>query len=95
MVAPDVTGSGLRAHQARRFDPGQQERTDYAMAIASYAAPFNLTGSPVVVMPAGRNVDGLPIGVQLVGRRWDDDRLLAVADRVAGILGGFRAPPGY
>jgi amidase len=46
-------------------------------------------------MPAGRNVDGLPIGVQLVGRRWDDDRLLAVADRVAGILGGFRAPPGY
>jgi len=75
--------------------PVNRERTDYAMAIASYAAPFNLTGSPVVVMPAGRNVDGLPIGVQLVGRRWDDDRLLAVADRVAAIIGGFRAPPGY
>lgn len=75
--------------------PVNRERTDYAMAIASYAAPFNLTGSPVVVIPAGRTADGLPIGIQLVGRRWDDDRLLAVAERVATILGGFRAPPGY
>jgi amidase len=75
--------------------PVNQERTDYAMAIASYAAPFNLTGSPVVVIPAGRNAEGLPIGLQLVGRRWDDDRLLAVAERVGAILGGFRPPPGY
>jgi amidase len=66
----------------------------YTTAVGSYAAPFNLTGSPAVVLPAGRSADGLPIGVQLVGARWADDRLLAVAERVAEILGPFRAPPG-
>ena len=67
----------------------------YTTAVGAYAAPFNLTGSPVVVLPAGRSQAGLPIGVQLVGRRWDDDHLLAVADRASEILGPFSAPPGY
>jgi amidase len=67
----------------------------YTTAIGSYAAPFNLTGSPAVVLPAGQLRDGLPVGVQLVGRRWDDDHLLAVAERVSEILGPFRRPPGY
>ena len=35
--------------------------------------------SPCVTVPAGRGDAGLPIGVQLVGRLWDDARLLAVA----------------
>jgi amidase len=67
----------------------------YTTAVGSYAAPFNLTGSPAVVLPSGRSADGLPIGVQLVGRRWDDNHLLAVAERVAEILGPFRRPSGY
>ena len=67
----------------------------YTTAVGSYAAPFNLTGSPAVSLPAGQSAEGLPIGVQLVGRRWDDDHLLAVAERVAEILGPFRRPPGY
>jgi len=67
----------------------------YTTAVGSYAAPFNLTGSPSVSLPAGRSAGGLPIGVQLVGARWGEDRLLAVAERVAEILGPFRAPPGF
>lgn len=70
-------------------------KVPYTTAVGAYAAPFNLTGSPAVVIPASRAPDGLPIGVQLVGTRWDDDNLLAVADRVSEILGTFRAPPGY
>jgi len=68
-------------------------KVDYPTAVGSYSAPFNLTGSPAVALPAGQSSDGLPIGLQLVGRRWDDDHLLAVAERVSGILGGFRPPP--
>jgi amidase len=67
----------------------------YTTAVGSYAAPFNLTGSPAVAIPAGRSSTGLPIGVQLVGARWNDDRLLAVAERVSDILGPFRAPQGF
>ncbi|HEX5003962.1 MAG TPA: amidase family protein, partial [Gemmatimonadales bacterium] len=84
----------------RHVRPGKPIAIDgakvpYTTALGSYAAPFNLTGSPAVALPAGTSPDGLPIGIQLVGRRWDDDHLLAVADRVSDLLGGFRRPPGY
>jgi amidase len=54
--------------------------------VIGHCAPFNLTGHPAVVMPAGRDADGLPIGVQLVGRRWGEEHLLAVAQRIDEIL---------
>ncbi|HMU61417.1 MAG TPA: amidase [Gemmatimonadales bacterium] len=67
----------------------------YTTAVGAYSAPFNLTGNPVVTVPAGQTSDGMPVGVQLIGRRWGDDALLATAERVSLILGPFRAPPGY
>ncbi|HEU0059550.1 MAG TPA: amidase family protein, partial [Hyphomicrobiaceae bacterium] len=44
-----------------------------------YTHPFNLTGHPAVSLPAGFHSDGLPVGIQLVGRRNEDQRLLRVA----------------
>lgn len=38
---------------------------------------FNLTGHPVMSVPAGLTDDGLPIGLQLVGQRFDDTTVLA------------------
>lgn len=67
----------------------------YWTATLSYTTPFNLTGSPVAVLPLGRTPQGLPIGVQVVGRRWRDMALLSVAERLSEISGPFRAPPGY
>jgi amidase len=57
----------------------------------------NLTGLPGLAVPAGLDGDGLPVGVQLVGPRWSEMRLLGIAGELerAGILPGFRAPPGY
>jgi len=54
-----------------------------------------VTGCPAIVMPLGVSRDGLPFGVQLIGRRWEDERLLAIAKRVGGLTEGFREPPGY
>jgi amidase len=58
-----------------------------------YLFPFNMTGHPALVIPAGCTEEGLPIGVQLVGRRWEDERLLATARVFVSVIGGFRAPP--
>jgi amidase len=61
-------------------------------------APHQLsaaTGQPAVVMPLAKDREGLPIGVQLIGRRWDDERLLAIADTLSEVTGGFHRPPGY
>ena len=58
-----------------------------------YLFPFNLLGTPAVILPAGLAGDGLPVGVQLVGARWRDEELLATARAVDGVVGGFRAAP--
>jgi amidase len=60
--------------------------------IDHYLYPFSFTGNPAVVVPAGLAGDGLPAGVQLVGRRWHDERLLGVAQAVTEVLGGFARP---
>jgi len=44
-----------------------------------YTHPFNLTGHPAVTLPCGFHSDGLPMAIQLVGRRGEDARLLRVA----------------
>jgi amidase len=54
-----------------------------------------ITGCPAIVMPLGVSRDGFPFGVQLMGRRWDDERLLAIAKHVGSLTKGFRKPPGY
>lgn len=65
----------------------------YWMAVGAYAAPFNLTGNPVVVVPMGMSPEGLPIGVQMVGRRWRDMELLAVARAISEALPPPPRPP--
>ncbi|MGH2558544.1 MAG: amidase [Thermomicrobiales bacterium] len=63
--------------------------------VGAHTTVFNYTGHPAVVLPYTRDGDGLPIGVQLVGKRWDESRLLATATALSPVTGGFRRPPGY
>jgi aspartyl-tRNA(Asn)/glutamyl-tRNA(Gln) amidotransferase subunit A len=44
-----------------------------------YTHPFNLTGHPAITLPCGVHSDGLPMAIQLVGRRGQDARLLHAA----------------
>ena len=48
----------------------------------SYAQTFNVFDLPVVTVPAGRTSDGLPIGVQIVGRPFAEEMILAAAEMV-------------
>ncbi len=70
-------------------------RVPYFLAVGGYTTPFNLSGHPSVVLPAGRSAEGLPIGVQIVGHRWMDERLLAVAASLDEVIGDFRHPPDF
>lgn len=45
----------------------------------SYSQAFNVFDLPAVSVPAGRSSEGLPIGVQIVGRPGEEDRVLAAA----------------
>ena len=59
----------------------QGRRVEYLKAM-SYSQWFNLLGNPAAVVPAGKSPEGLPIGVQVVGRPWDDEAVLAVAAKI-------------
>ena len=70
-----------------------------AMAYADYAAPYttiyNSGGNPVLAVPAGRNGEGLPIGVQIAAPHYAEAELLHFG-RIAERLGAtFQPPPGY
>ena len=58
----------------------------------SYTEWFNLLGSPAAVVPVGHSPEGLPIGVQIVGRPWEEESVLAVAAEVERECGGYRRP---
>jgi Asp-tRNA(Asn)/Glu-tRNA(Gln) amidotransferase A subunit family amidase len=59
----------------------------------SYTAWFNLLGNPAAVVPVGRSPEGLPIGVQIVGCPWEEERVLAVAAALEKECGAWRRPP--
>jgi amidase len=59
----------------------------------SYTEWFNLLGNPAVVVPVSRTAEGLPIGVQIVGRPWEEEQVLSVAMIVERECGGWKIPP--
>ncbi len=52
---------------------------------------FNVLAAPAAVVPVGRSAEGLPIGVQVAGRPFEDETVLGVAAVVDGAF-GYRAP---
>ena len=63
----------------------------------SYTAWFNLLGNPAAVVPVSLSVAsesaGLPIGVQIVGRPWEEEQVLAVAAALVRDCGAWKIPP--
>ena len=59
----------------------------------SYCEWFNLLGFPAVVVPMGYSGQGLPIGVQIIGRPWQEEVVLAVAAKLEKERGPWQAPP--
>jgi Asp-tRNA(Asn)/Glu-tRNA(Gln) amidotransferase A subunit family amidase len=63
----------------------------------SYTEWFNLLGNPAAVVPVSHSVagewGGLPIGVQIVGRPWEEEQVLAVAAVLERECGAWRIPP--
>src|SRR5438067_2390208 len=58
----------------------------------SYTEWFNLLGTPAAVVPVGHSPEGLPIGVQISARPWEEELVLSVAAELETQCGVWRAP---
>ncbi|WP_037360990.1 amidase family protein [Amycolatopsis orientalis] len=58
-----------------------------------WIAHASLAGLPALSAPAGRTPGGLPVGVQVLGPRHEDDTAITFAELAAEVIGGFTPPP--
>ncbi len=61
------------------WDQTPEEHMKLFAAFPSFAQPFNLSGQPAMSLPLGWSSEGLPIGVQIAGRKLGEAQLLALA----------------
>ncbi len=70
-----------------------QEKTVKYLDAWSYCEWFNLLGFPAVAVPMAFSESGLPIGVQVVGRPWEEELVLAIAAVLEKERGPWPSPP--
>jgi Asp-tRNA(Asn)/Glu-tRNA(Gln) amidotransferase A subunit family amidase len=89
LLAP-VSSVSAFAHRQRRYATRSKEIGQFqAMMSATWV---NLLGLPAIALPFGLDADGLPVGVQLVGRPFEEELLLDLAVELEKVRGRFPAP---
>jgi amidase len=76
----------------RRLSRSDGGTMDYA-AMLNWISMATACGLPVTAFPAGPARNGLPVGVQLIGPRGGDAKVLSIAQAIEDALGGFVRPP--
>jgi Asp-tRNA(Asn)/Glu-tRNA(Gln) amidotransferase A subunit family amidase len=89
IVAP-VGAAPAFPHGARKIEIGSESVSIFRAF--SYAQTYNVFGLPAISIPAGRTSEGLPIGVQIIGRPFAEYEVLAAATLVERNLGGWKMP---
>jgi Asp-tRNA(Asn)/Glu-tRNA(Gln) amidotransferase A subunit family amidase len=77
-------------HRQRRWETGRKSIGLFEAMMP--VTPFNLVGFPAIVIPYGFTSDGVPVGVQIVGRPWEEELILDVAVRLERARGPFPGP---
>ena len=93
VILMPVCGTTAFHHRQRRYSTGDKEIGLFEAMMPSTL--FNLLGMPGMTIPFGRDENGLPVGIQLAGRPYDEELLLELAVRMEKARGPFPGPAGY
>ena len=83
-----VTANGLTA--APRFD---EFPADVPPKMTLQTMPFNVTGNPTLAIPTGFSKSGLPLGMQIVGRAFDEPTVLRIGAAYEAAAGWIEKRP--
>ena len=83
-----ITANGLTA--APRFD---EFDPDMPPKMTLQTMPFNVTGNPVLALPTGFSSSGLPLGMQIVGRAFDEATVLRIGAAYEAAAGSIHKRP--
>jgi amidase len=87
MNAYDIIVCPVSATPAKLHGRGLKEIKDF-----TYTMSFNLAGWPSVVIRCGTSPEGLPIGIQIIAKPWQDHVALALARKLEALLGPWETP---
>ncbi len=86
LLSPVCTAPAFR-HGQGNWNPDKGYRTTMR-----HSQWLNLAGFPGVSVPMGKSPEGLPIGVQLIGRPFEDELVLAVAEQLEAARDAWQPP---
>jgi aspartyl-tRNA(Asn)/glutamyl-tRNA(Gln) amidotransferase subunit A len=78
IVTPTLPNTAMKAGETS-IKIGSKEETVFAVS-ARFCAPFDMAGLPAASVPCGFAPNGLPIGLQIVGKPFDEEAVLKVSD---------------
>jgi aspartyl-tRNA(Asn)/glutamyl-tRNA(Gln) amidotransferase subunit A len=78
IVTPTLPNTAMKAGEPS-IKIGAKEETVFAVS-ARFCAPFDMAGLPAASVPCGFAPNGLPIGLQIVGRPFDEETVLKICD---------------
>ncbi len=78
IILTPTTGIVAPSIPERTLPEGESNLTEL-FEIMRFIFPANLTGLPAISFPAGYTNTGLPIGIQAIGKAWNEDTLLRLA----------------
>lgn len=97
MVSPATPATALLADDLyARYPDAEPEHV--TLAYTRMSMPFNATGQPVLVIPCGLDEQGLPVGLQIAARPYDEERLCRIGMAFESVLAnqfgaGWTRPP--
>ncbi|KAK7302619.1 hypothetical protein RJT34_13511 [Clitoria ternatea] len=83
-TAPKIPPSALKSGET------DMQTTAYLM---QFVVPSNLLGFPAISVPVGYDKEGLPIGLQIIGRPWAEATILRIASAVEKLCGESKKRP--
>lgn len=89
LLSPVATTTAFR-HGEGTWQPGAPQCYRDTMRFSQW---LNLTGFPGASVPVTVSAAGLPIGLQIIGRPYEEELVLAVAEKVETARGPWQAPP--